>query len=308
MHDLQSRCFADQSKMRLLRAGHMCADERAAFVVDVCGDLALRPPTTQPRTASFALATRTTRTGRLLPFVFRTYDFPPQVKSAGETLPGTSEARLAQAIEATSAAPFMFPRATLEGRERLGGLSDGGMVANDPTRIALEEAQALFPQRPLGLVVSLGTGATEEGAASEAEVRRLQEVQAAVEDRGGTYYRFQPVVDPDVSAVCTDEAVLQRMERDTRQQFRDSPQTSELIRRLRFGPTEAATAAAQEPRQADPSPEEISKAKGTARPEPRDQPPPTMTKEKRKAGPFAGALVSVSRRCRRRSEPAAGWS
>ena len=38
MHDLQSRCFADQSKMRLLRAGHMCADERAAFVVDVCGD------------------------------------------------------------------------------------------------------------------------------------------------------------------------------------------------------------------------------------------------------------------------------
>ena len=48
---------------------------------------------------------------------------------------------ISQAVEATSAAPAIFPAA------RIGGdlLVDGGMVANDPTLLALREAHALWP-------------------------------------------------------------------------------------------------------------------------------------------------------------------
>ena len=43
----------------------------------------------------------------------------------------------------------MFPRAQL-GAMRL---TDGGLVANDPTMVAIQEAAALWPGRPLGLVL-----------------------------------------------------------------------------------------------------------------------------------------------------------
>ena len=84
-------------------------------------------------------------------------------------LAGTSDAQMWQAIEATSAAPSIFPRA------RLGGLSlaDGGLVANNPTVIALREARALWPGRRIGVIVSLGTGSARPQSTSEApEVRR----------------------------------------------------------------------------------------------------------------------------------------
>lgn len=85
-------------------------------------------------------------------------------------LAGTSDAEMWQAIEATSAAPSIFPRA------RLGALAlaDGGLVANNPTLVALREAAALWPGRRVGVVVSLGTGTSRPQSTSVAPAVRAR--------------------------------------------------------------------------------------------------------------------------------------
>ena len=66
----------------------------------------------------------------------------------------------------------MFPRTRLHDGQ---ALTDGGLVANDPTAIALREAAALWPHRPVGLVVSLGTGAHGRvGAREEAQLSAVE--------------------------------------------------------------------------------------------------------------------------------------
>jgi hypothetical protein len=39
-------------------------------------------------------------------------------------------------------------------------LVDGGLTANNPTEIALQEARYIWPRRKIGIVVSLGCGFT----------------------------------------------------------------------------------------------------------------------------------------------------
>lgn len=39
---------------------------------------------------------------------------------------------------------------------------DGGVIANNPTDIALQEAESLWPTKPIGCIVSLGTGQGKE--------------------------------------------------------------------------------------------------------------------------------------------------
>ena len=142
MRELQLQCFGQRSKRRLLAQGHLCRDRRRHFMLQVCGREPLRQaPGASPR--AFALSSRLAGarshpTDLLEPFLFRTYERPP------DSLPGTCRAELWRAVEATSAAPFMFPRARL-GRLHL---TDGGLIANDPTLVALQEAAALWPVRP----------------------------------------------------------------------------------------------------------------------------------------------------------------
>jgi len=136
-------------------------------------------------------------------------------------LAGTSDAQMWQAIEATSAAPSIFPRA------RLGGLSlaDGGLVANNPTVIALREARALWPGRRIGVIVSLGTGSARPQSTSEAP----EEVASLAP--GAAYFRIEPPAS-GVSIIESDAGKLRRMEKATRAHFRSCPTARELCRKL----------------------------------------------------------------------------
>jgi len=129
-----------------------------------------RPPFVEPtpqyvgrRPLAFAVAAREAETGSLEPFLFRTY---PREQG---TAPGRSDAKLWQAVAATCAAPGVFAAITIGSESYL----DGGVVANDPTLLALAEVASVFPGRPVGVVVSLGCGQTrKEKRAERREERR----------------------------------------------------------------------------------------------------------------------------------------
>jgi predicted acylesterase/phospholipase RssA len=206
-------------------------------MLELCGREPLRGSPGGPR--CFALSSRLAsgrgaRRAGLEPFLFRTYARPPG------GLQGTSRAELWRAVDATSAAPLMFPRARL----RRMHLSDGGLVANDPTAVALREAAALWPHRPVGLVLSLGCGRVEGDPRADAkEAARLAAVAAAARGRGDArtlYVRLDPPLADAVSPIETDEARLARMEEATRAHFCASDEARWLVQRLRRrtdGPT-----------------------------------------------------------------------
>ena len=101
-------------------------------------------------------------------------------------------------------------------------LADGGLVANDPTAIALREARALWPNRPIGTVVSLGTGSASPLGADERSIdpsrSRIGRAVRAVGGPRARYYRLNPTV-KGVSMIDSDEDKLQAMEAGARALF-----------------------------------------------------------------------------------------
>ena len=338
LQELQSRCFAAKQRNwgRLFSRGFLCADARQDFMLELCGPS--QPLVTSGPRAFAVSARKRRRGGGLEPFLFRTYDLSEE--EAANSHAGTSRVALWQAIEATSAAPFLFPRARLEiecdgdheddddeprisevphaqaeqqqqqqqqhqqhqqhqqsgpttpvadleqqggggGRappastrleaERPGAagtrsaiasssasttsastastikstprerrkievwLADGGLVANDPTAIALREARALWPNRPIGTVVSLGTGSASPLGADERSIdpsrSRIGRAVRAVGGPRARYYRLNPTV-KGVSMIDSDEDKLQAMEAGARAFFRGSSIAREACVRL----------------------------------------------------------------------------
>eukprot|EP01047_Picozoa_sp_COSAG01_P021973 COSAG01_NODE_1291_length_10881_cov_33.377017_6_plen_445_part_00 len=80
--------------------------------------------------------------------MFRSYAQDTSVNS------GSSDCYLWEAGRATSAAPSYFKPISINGQSFV----DGGVLANNPIRCALDEAQDIWPGRPIGCVVSLGCG------------------------------------------------------------------------------------------------------------------------------------------------------
>jgi Patatin-like phospholipase len=82
---------------------------------------------------------------------FRAYPIP-----GGGTTP-FGQCKIWEAARATSAAPFYFPTAVVNGVK----FWDGGLANNNPVLEVLGERSQLFPQRPINCLISLGTGFSE---------------------------------------------------------------------------------------------------------------------------------------------------
>jgi predicted acylesterase/phospholipase RssA len=87
--------------------------------------------------------------------LFRNYCHAPGQESR---YPGTVDATLWQGMRASSAAPTFFSEIVLNGLIH----ADGALVANNPAGVAAHEARRLFPNVPIELLVSVGTGVAEK--------------------------------------------------------------------------------------------------------------------------------------------------
>ena len=101
-------------------------------------------------------------------YVFRSYnhpepgagDAPPAGRPGGgreggpAPLPGSCKPRMWEACRASSAAPYFLEECNIDGKRFV----DGAFVSNNPSMVAMAEAQRLWPDRPVEVLVSLGTG------------------------------------------------------------------------------------------------------------------------------------------------------
>jgi hypothetical protein len=97
---------------------------------------------------SFICARNALNMNANIPVLFRTYP-------SHETHSGC---KIWEAARATSAAPTFFKRIEI-GRGQ--PFIDGGLGRNNPSRVVLDEANTLFRTRPIGCLVSIGTGQAE---------------------------------------------------------------------------------------------------------------------------------------------------
>lgn len=80
----------------------------------------------------------------------------PGVKTGGGSRhPGSFRVLQRYALRASTAAPTVFKPVMMGGEM----YCDGGIVASNPAAVAIHEARSIFPDIPIELVVSVGTGA-----------------------------------------------------------------------------------------------------------------------------------------------------
>lgn len=90
------------------------------------------------------------------PYILRNYNHPDAPASKGvTTLEGNATFRVWESIRATTAAPGYFDPVIKDGLH----LVDGAMIYNNPIALAIMEAKNLWPDQPIGCIVSCGTGA-----------------------------------------------------------------------------------------------------------------------------------------------------
>jgi len=82
---------------------------------------------------------------------------------------GTSDLKLSQAMHATSALPSIFDRVQLQlNNGKTLSLCDGAVICGCPLGIAILEAKSIFPNRPLGVILSIGLSPYQDRLAFQA--------------------------------------------------------------------------------------------------------------------------------------------
>ena len=166
----------------------------------------------------------------------------------GSRHPGSFRVLQRYALRASTAAPTVFKPVMMGGEM----YCDGGIVASNPTAIGIHEARNLFPDIPIELVVSIGTGGFVEqkseprigwdgiigqivGSATDAE--SIHHILEDILGEGGTaqlgrssvsntlYMRFNPVLGkPDEWPIdVTDREKLELL-KDIARKYMDEPE------------------------------------------------------------------------------------
>lgn len=167
--------------------------------------------------------------------------------------PGSFRVLQRAALRATTAAPTVF-KPVLMGDELY---CDGGIVASNPAAVAIHEARTIFPDIPIEMVVSCGTGAfLEEKSAprigwdgiigqivnSATDGEQTHHILEDILGQGGTarlgkssvsktrYYRFNPIIGtPDSFPIDgTDPEKLEQLSQITMEYMKEPEQARKL--------------------------------------------------------------------------------
>jgi len=180
--DLAREVFTTKSKDPKAKYDHKKLEEKIKYVIDKAPlptnvEAMLEEPDDQDGCCKVFVVTTSQNNGSK-PYLMRTYE-----SNSGQPGPGPFPVKIWEAARATSAAPtFFLPieiKLGLQNEEdscendegeratTMMTFGDGGTTANNPSFEALVEYQSIWPWRPLGCLVSLGTGVEEEARIEE---------------------------------------------------------------------------------------------------------------------------------------------
>mmetsp|Transcript_44260 Transcript_44260/g.94211 ORF Transcript_44260/g.94211 Transcript_44260/m.94211 type:complete len:705 (-) Transcript_44260:252-2366(-) len=157
----EERVMVKSSSFRLLTTGSKMAtadlDSMLLDVVRECGidepQTALPPPPSAGTVPAFFLTTcRQDKGGSWIAFVNSNYKRTDAARPF--QVEGSDEWPLFERVRSAVAAPTFFPPHIKDNEHYV----DAAIVANNPTGLAVKEAQSLWPRRPIGTIVSLGCG------------------------------------------------------------------------------------------------------------------------------------------------------
>ncbi|CAF3792861.1 unnamed protein product [Rotaria sp. Silwood1] len=108
-------------------------------------------------------------------FLFRNYSI---LMSPHAHYDGTSKYKVWEAVRASTCAPGYFEEYFLDGNV----FQDGGLIANNPTSIALHECKLLWPGEDIQCVVSLGNGRPAPDVAFQSKSMGLRQKLSSLVD------------------------------------------------------------------------------------------------------------------------------
>ncbi|RNA26982.1 calcium-independent phospholipase A2-gamma-like [Brachionus plicatilis] len=118
---------------------------------EAVGDTLVINSAKEKDSCKIALVSNVTTPNHMRVFLFRNYSIPSYSQSHYD---GTIRHRVWEALRASSAAPGYYEDFKLDGYV----FHDGGLLANNPTPIALHEVKHLWPSAKTNCIVSIGNG------------------------------------------------------------------------------------------------------------------------------------------------------
>lgn len=164
-------------------------------------------------------------------YLFRNYSI---LMSPHTHYDGTSKYKVWEAVRASTSAPGYFEEYLLDGNV----FQDGGLIANNPTSIALHECKLLWPDEDIQCVVSLGNGRPAPDVALQSKSMTLKQKLSSLVDsvtntetihvclhdllQPNIYFRLNPFMSADFVLDEHRPERIEQMLRDTQSYIRQN--------------------------------------------------------------------------------------